>query len=59
MAVLRQEIQILSRWYAEPIVYPLALTKSKSEAAGFVIYLITSQGHEVFIRYGFIEPTHE
>jgi molybdate transport system substrate-binding protein len=41
----------------EPIVYPVALTKSaKSEAAGFVTYLVSPQGHEIFVKYGFTEP---
>jgi molybdate transport system substrate-binding protein len=38
----------------EPIVYPLALTKSaKSQAAGFVAYLTGPQGHDIFVKYGF------
>jgi molybdate transport system substrate-binding protein len=41
----------------EPIVYPVALTKSaKSEAAGFATYLVSPQGHEIFVKYGFTEP---
>jgi molybdate transport system substrate-binding protein len=41
----------------EPIVYPVALTKSaKGEAAGFVRYLVSPQGHAIFARYGFTDP---
>lgn len=41
----------------EPIVYPVALTKSaKAEGAGFLSYLVGPQGHEVFRKYGFTEP---
>ena len=40
-----------------PIVYPVALTRSaKSEAAGFVTYLSSPQGHAIFARYGFTDP---
>ena len=43
----------------EPIVYPVALTKSaRSEAAGFVTYLVSPQGHQIFVKYGFTEPAH-
>jgi molybdate transport system substrate-binding protein len=38
----------------EPIVYPIALTKSaKSQAAGFVALLTGPQGHDIFVKYGF------
>jgi molybdate transport system substrate-binding protein len=38
----------------EPIVYPIALTKSaKSQAAGFVTFLNGPQGHDIFVKYGF------
>ena len=38
----------------EPIVYPIALTKSaKSEAAGFVAYLSGPQGRDIFVKHGF------
>ena len=38
----------------EPIVYPLALTKTaNSQAAGFVTYLIGPRGHDIFVKYGF------
>jgi molybdate transport system substrate-binding protein len=41
----------------EPIVYPLALTRSaKAEAAGLLAYLLSAQGREVFVRYGFTAP---
>ena len=41
-----------------PIVYPVALTKSaQAAAAAFVAYLAGRQGHEVFSKYGFTEPT--
>ena len=40
-----------------PIVYPVALTISaKSEAAGFLAYLLGPRGREVFVRYGFTVP---
>jgi molybdate transport system substrate-binding protein len=38
----------------EPIVYPIALTKSaKSQAAAFVAYLTGPQGDDIFVKYGF------
>jgi molybdate transport system substrate-binding protein len=38
----------------EPIVYPIALTKSaKSEATGFVACLTGPQGHDIFVKHGF------
>jgi len=38
----------------EPIVYPIALTKSaKSEAAGFIAYLSGPQGRDIFVKHGF------
>jgi molybdate transport system substrate-binding protein len=41
-----------------PIVYPAALTKSaQGAAAAFVAYLTGPRGHEVFVKYGFTEPT--
>jgi molybdate transport system substrate-binding protein len=41
----------------EPIVYPIALTKSaRAEAAAFVSYLVGPRGREVFRKYGFTEP---
>ena len=41
----------------EPIVYPIALTKSaKSQAAGFVAYLSGPHGHDVFVKRGFTVP---
>jgi molybdate transport system substrate-binding protein len=41
----------------EPIVYPVALTKSaKAQAGGFVTYLMSPQAHEIFAKYGFTEP---
>ena len=40
-----------------PIVYPVALTKAaNSEAAGFVTYLLSPQGHVIFAKYGFTDP---
>ena len=43
----------------EPILYPIALTKSaKSQAAGFVAYLTGPQGHGIFVKYGFTVPDH-
>jgi molybdate transport system substrate-binding protein len=41
----------------EPIVYPVALTKSANrDAAAFIRYLTSPQGHAIFVRYGFTEP---
>jgi molybdate transport system substrate-binding protein len=41
----------------EPIVYPVALTKSANgAAAGFVAYLLSPQGRKIFVKYGFTEP---
>ena len=38
----------------EPIVYPIALTKTaKSHAAGFVAYLSGPQGRDIFVKHGF------
>ena len=38
----------------EPIVYPIALTKSaKSQAASFVAYLSGAQGRDIFVKHGF------
>ena len=38
----------------EPIVYPIALTKSaRSQAEAFVAYLTGPQGRAIFIKYGF------
>jgi molybdate transport system substrate-binding protein len=38
----------------EPIVYPIALTKSaKSQAEAFVAYLTSPQAHDIFVKYGF------
>jgi molybdate transport system substrate-binding protein len=43
----------------EPIVYPIALTKSaKSQAQAFVAYLTGPQGHDIFVKYGFTVPDH-
>ena len=60
-ALVEENVRVVDTFPAgthEPIVYPIALTKSaNSAAAGFVTYLISPQGHEVFMRYGFIEPT--
>ena len=38
----------------EPIVYPIALTRSaRSQAAGFVAYLSGPQGRNIFVKHGF------
>jgi molybdate transport system substrate-binding protein len=38
----------------EPIVYPIALTKSaNSQAEAFVAYLTSPQAHDIFVKYGF------
>jgi molybdate transport system substrate-binding protein len=43
----------------EPIVYPIALTKSaKSQAEGFVAWLTGPQGRDIFARYGFTVLDH-
>jgi molybdate transport system substrate-binding protein len=43
----------------EPIVYPIALTKSaKSEAAAFVAWLSGPQGRDIFVKYGFTVLDH-
>ena len=43
----------------EPIVYPIALTKSaKSQAEAFVAYLTGPQGHDIFVKYGFTVHDH-
>jgi molybdate transport system substrate-binding protein len=43
----------------EPIVYPIALTKSaKSQAQAFVAYLTGPQGHDIFVKYGFTVYDH-
>jgi molybdate transport system substrate-binding protein len=41
----------------QPIVYPVALTTSaRSEAKAFLAYLLSPQGREVFVKYGFTSP---
>jgi molybdate transport system substrate-binding protein len=41
----------------EPIVYPVALTKSaKSQAAQFISFLVSPQSKKIFRKYGFTEP---
>jgi molybdate transport system substrate-binding protein len=43
----------------EPIVYPIALTKSATgQAEAFVAYLTGPQGHAVFVKYGFTVDDH-
>jgi len=43
----------------EPIVYPIAMTKSaKSQAAAFVGYLTGPQGRDIFVKYGFTVYDH-
>ena len=43
----------------EPIVYPIALTKSaKNQAAGFVAYLSGPQARDIFVKYGFTVLDH-
>jgi hypothetical protein len=36
-----------------PIIYPVAATKSKSEAAKYLAFLTTPEAKAVFERYGF------
>ncbi len=61
-ALVEKKVRVVDTFPAsthEPIVYPVALTKSaKSNAAGFVSYLTGPQGHEIFVKYGFTEPAH-
>lgn len=43
----------------QPIVYPIALTKTaRSGAAAFVSYLESPQGQRVFVKYGFTVLAH-
>jgi molybdate transport system substrate-binding protein len=43
----------------EPIVYPIALTKSaKKQTAGFVAYLRGPQARDTFVKYGFTVLDH-
>jgi len=59
-ALVDKGVQVVDTFPANthpPIVYPVALTKSaKSEAAGFITYLASAQGHAIFVKYGFTEP---
>lgn len=59
-ALVDKDVRVVDTFPAnthEPIVYPVALTKSaKSEAAGFITYLVSPRGHEIFVKYGFTEP---
>jgi molybdate transport system substrate-binding protein len=59
-ALVDENVRVVDTFPAnthEPIVYPIALTKSaKDAAAGFVTYLVSPQGREVFVRYGFTAP---
>jgi molybdate transport system substrate-binding protein len=41
----------------QAIVYPIALTKAaQAGAAAFVAYLVSPQGHDVFVKFGFTSP---
>jgi molybdate transport system substrate-binding protein len=59
-ALVDRKVRVVDTFPAdthEPIVYPIALTKSaRAEAHGFVTYLMSPQAHEIFVRYGFTEP---
>jgi molybdate transport system substrate-binding protein len=59
-ALVSKNVRVVDTFPAnshEPIVYPIALTKSANrESAGFVAYVIGQRGHEVFVKYGFTEP---
>jgi len=59
-ALVDKDVRVVDTFPAnthEPIVYPVALTKSaRSEAAGFITYLASPHGHEIFVKYGFTEP---
>lgn len=58
-AVVDKNVRVVDTFPAythEPIVYPVALTSSaKAEAARFVAYLISPEGHRIFLRYGFTD----
>jgi molybdate transport system substrate-binding protein len=59
-ALVEKNVRVVDTFPAsthEPIVYPVALTTSaKGEAAGFLAYLLSPQGREVFVKYGFTGP---
>ena len=43
----------------QPIVYPIALTKSaRIESTAFITYLVSPSGYAVFSKYGFTRPPH-
>jgi molybdate transport system substrate-binding protein len=58
-ALVEKRVRVVDTFPAntyEPIVYPVALTKTaRGEAAGFVVYLTGPQAHEIFLKYGFTE----
>ena len=59
-ALMDKSVRVVDSFPAsthEPIVYPVALTTSaRSEAAAFLAYLLSPQGREVFVKYGFTSP---
>lgn len=59
-ALIEKNVRVVDTFPAgthEPIVYPVALTASANgEAAGFLAYLVSPRGREVFARYGFTAP---
>jgi len=59
-ALVEKDVRVVDTFPAsthEPIVYPVALTTSaKGEAAGFLAWLLSPQGREVFVKYGFSSP---
>jgi len=61
-ALAEKKVRVVDTFPAdthEPIVYPIALTKSaKSQAEAFVAYLTGPQGHDIFVKYGFTVHDH-
>lgn len=59
-ALVEKNVRVVDTFPAsthEPIVYPVALTTSaRGDAAGFLAYLLSSQGRAVFAKYGFTAP---
>ncbi|HXB19684.1 MAG TPA: molybdate ABC transporter substrate-binding protein [Steroidobacteraceae bacterium] len=59
-ALMDKSVRVVDSFPAsthEPIVYPVALTTSaRSEAGAFLAYLLSPQGREVFVKYGFTSP---
>jgi molybdate transport system substrate-binding protein len=60
-ALAEKKVRVVDTFPAnthEPILYPVALTTSaRAAAAAFVAYLMNPQAHNVFIKYGFTDPS--